>query len=343
MLRYKIMAIFCVLFLGVTEIARGVVVDWLYDAEIPVETQTLSDRAEAASSALREILTRVTGLRNLPMTKPVVEALRNPERYYSQYKFALLDDKTTYFQVSFESESVRGLVNRSALPIWGANRPKIIVWLVVEEGGSREVLGSGSEHSLVTGLRRRSRQRGLEISLPLMDLDEQLTISPSVVWGSFADSLYQASQRYGADLLLIGRATRSVSGNWITFWEFWLEKGEREFSFESQTAARGAERAVDEVGDELMQRFAVLGRASESIDLLVRGASSVDGYVALMRHLVAFEFINRVDVVEVTPDSVSLRVVTRSSVSQLGDLLSVDGVLVRESDEPLSFIWSGDS
>ena len=67
-----------------------------------------------------------------------------------------------------------------------------------------------------------------------------------------------------------------------------------------------------------------------------------------MRYLQSFEFIDRVDVLRVTAEVISLRVVTRSSRQQLADLLSVDGVLrtsrrdSAELDAAMALTWAGE-
>ncbi|MCZ6888632.1 MAG: DUF2066 domain-containing protein [Gammaproteobacteria bacterium] len=306
------------------------VVDWLYSIEVPVASQKPADRQRAARVALQQVLTRLTGLRNVPMSEPVLDALARPERYYAQYSFTSWPNGESGFQVRFESEALRALINRASLPIWGANRPKILAWLVIDSEPEREVLGAASLHPLAVGIRARARARGLPVALPLMDLEDQLSVGPSAVWGSLSETLYVASARYEADLLLIGRATERAMGTWVTSWEFWLQDGEREFTFETRTAEEGAELALDEVADELMQRFAVLGRDLEVVDLAVGGASSLVDYAAMMAYLYSLEFIDRVEVTRVTARQIDLRVHTRGSRVQLKDLFAADGRLIPE-------------
>lgn len=340
--------------------AHGEIVDWLYDVEVPARSQAANDQRNAARSALREMLMRMTGLQNLPMSEPVVRALNTPERYYVQYRFIQAqDDEEQRLRVSFEPKAVQELVSEAALPIWSADRPRVLAWLAVRENGRIHVLDSASDHPLAQGLRERSRQRGVPLRLPLLDLEDRELISPPAVWDGFAFSLHAASRRYDADVVLVGRASLDAEGSWRTRWEFWLNEAPREFSYSDATIEAGAIQAMDEVANELMQRSAVFGLDATTIEIAVRGAGSVHGYAELMRHLAGLEYIERVQVTAAEQETLTLRLVTRSTPERLGELLSKDGAFRRlpaipglpptrdggpsgsGPHEPITLLWHG--
>ena len=310
--------------------AHGEIVNWLYDVEVPATSQAEDDQRSAARSALREMLMRMTGLENLPRSEPVVGALNAPERYYVQYRFIQSEaDGEQRLRVSFEPKAVQDLVSEAALPIWGADRPRVLAWLAVRENGLVQVLDSTSDHPLARGLRQRSRQRGVPLRLPLLDLEDRELISPPAVWDGFAFSLHSASRRYDADVVLVGRAFLDAEGNWRTHWEFWLNDAPREFSYSDATIEAGAIQAMDEVANELMQRSAVFGLDATTIEIAVRGAGSIHGYAALMRHLANLEYIERVQLKAAEQETLTLRLLTRSTPERLGELLSKDGAFRR--------------
>ena len=312
--------------------AWGAIVPWLYNVEAPIESQGATERRNASRIALREMLTRLTGLRSVPMTEPVREALNEPGPYYVQYRFLPGDsDRGTRLGVSFSPEAVRDLVSRAALPIWSANRPRGLAWLTADDAGLRTVLSRESDHPAAAGLRDRARYRGIEIDLPFMDFEDAAGVTPGDVWNRFPYAIEFASRRYEPDLILLGRTWRQPLGNWISEWELWLDGGTRSFSFDTPTAEDGAVRAVDLVADELMTRFAVVGRRSRPIELEIHGIGTVADYAALMRALAELEFIDRVELLAAAPTATTLRVTTRSSRPRLAELLNAYGVL-RETD-----------
>ncbi|MYE11456.1 MAG: DUF2066 domain-containing protein [Gammaproteobacteria bacterium] len=329
--------------------AYGAVVPWLYDVEAPVASQGAADRRSASRTALREMLMRLTGLRSVPMSEPVQAALRDPGPYYVQYRFLPRNaEGEMRLGVSFSPKAVRDLVSEAALPIWSANRPVGLAWVAVAVEGTPTVLSAESDHPLAEGLRTRARQRGIEIGLPLLDEEDASRISVADVWYRFPYAIEQATARYEPDVVLVGRARADPLGEWVTEWEFRLDGGQRSFSFETQTPEEGAALAVDEVADELMDRFAVLGREATAFELEVLGVATVRDYATLMRGLGALEFIDRVELLSAGPARTTLRVTTRSSRSRLAELLSVYGLLEAEEDVPLqgsagflTLTWTG--
>ena len=317
--------------------AEGAVVAWLYDVEAPVASQDATDRRGASRTALLEMLTRLTGLRSVPMSEPVQAALRDPGPYYVQYRFLPGNaEGGMRLGVSFSPNAVRDLVSRAALPIWSANRPVGFAWVAAPVEGTLTVLSRDSDHPLAEGLRMRARQRGIEMGLPVLDAQDAARISVSDVWYRFPYAIEQATARYAPDVLLLGRGRPDPLGRWVTEWEFRLDGGQRSFSFETPTPEEGAALAVDEVADELMDRFAVFGREAAPIELEVRGIATVRDYAALMHALRGLEFIDRVELLAAAPAATTLRVTTRSTRARLAALLAVYGLLQPDAAGPLT-------
>ena len=317
--------------------AEGAVVAWLYDVEAPVASQGATDRRGASRTALLEMLTRLTGLRSVPMSEQVQAALRDPGPYYVQYRFLPGNaEGGMRLGVSFSPNAVRDLVSRAALPIWSANRPVGLAWVAAPVEGTATVLSRDSEHPLAEGLRTRARQRGIEMGLPVLDAQDAARISVSDVWYRFPYAIEQATARYGPDVLLLGRGRAGPLGRWVTEWELRLDGGQRSFSFETRTPEEGAALAVDEVADELMDRFAVFGREAAPIELEVRGIATVRDYAALMHALAGLEFIDRVELLAAAPAATTLRVTTRSTRARLAELLAAYGLLEPDGADPLA-------
>ena len=313
--------------------ADGNVVSWLYEVEAPIESQSPAHRRDASRAALGEMLVRLTGLRHVPLSEPVRDALRNPDPYYVGYRFLPRTAEREFrLGVSFSPEAVRELISRAALPIWSADRPAGLAWLAAEEDGAAIVLSRDSIHPLADGLRRRARERGIEIALPAMDAEDARRVSAQDVWFRFPDAIDRATARYAPDLVLLGHGQAQPLGRWVTEWELWLGGGRESYSFETATPDEGAALAVDAVADELMNRFAVLGRDARSVELEVRGIETVADYAGLMARLQGLEFIDRVEILAAAPGSTTVRVTTRSTESRLRELLAVYGILRSEEE-----------
>ena len=332
---------------------RADVIDWLYDVEVPVATQSSSDTRAAAARALATVLTRVTGLKVIPRNPMVTTALRNPGRFYARYRFVRKAggakdamDQQTVLEVGFDPRTIQDLVRSAALPIWSANRPRVLAWIVLEEDVP-SLAASDDTTPWVRTIKARSRDRGLLVQLPLMDLVDRERISGSTVSGGFSEQILGASERYGAQYVLTARIWMDGGGLWRGVGGLMFEGRQTNFAHEGETRDEVCEKVLDAVADELVQRFVVFGLHTEGISIWVSGITSVSEYGSLLRYLQSLEFIDRVDVAEVSIDRIRIVVHTRSTLRGLSELLYSDGVITRDASKNSDFglnqyVWRGE-
>ena len=354
--------------------ASAAVVPWLYTAEAAVRSQSAGDRHRAASTGLAEVLTRLTGLAPLPDHADVASALAAPERFYARYEYvqrqAEADAPAQVLVFHFDPGPVLRLLRQADLPVWAADRPRTLAWVVLQQQGERRLIGGAGPlaDAIAGSLRQRARERGLELSLPLMDLTDA-ALSPTAVWGLFWEDIDAASARYAPDLLLVGRLRQAVDG-WHTEWQLRsrgaaspvrlydlpLPAGSTRrnhqgepvadaFRHDRPTAALAASAAVDGVATTLAERFAVRG-ALTTIDAVVSAAQTVPRYAALLAYLQSREYIERVDVHTVRVDAIGLRLHSRSSPAQLRELLGMGnafapGAADAAAPGALALVWQG--
>ena len=365
--------LFTCLAIGCAPTAAAAAVDWLYDIEVQVASQADVERRRAASAGLAEVLSRVTGMVELPHHPEVADALRQPERFYARYEYSrrlpeaagdASPTPATFLTLRFEPASILAMLRAADLPIWAANRPTILAWVAVQRGEQRRVSSATAPGELAAALQRRARQRGLKLLLPLLDLRDSALATASI-WGLFWDDIQAASDRYAPDLLLVGRAVEGIDGRWSADWQLRAPQHVKPLalhrsdalavrrqerfdsfaeSFQQQAASAGAAAllALDGAANALADRFSVRGTLG-SIAVAVRGAQTVRGYASLLSYLQSQEFIERVDVDVVRPQTIGLRLHSRSNRAQLRKLLSVGDMLVAEAtaDGPLSLSWRG--
>ena len=332
---------------------RADVIDWLYDVEVPVATQSSSDTRAAAARALATVLTRVTGLKVIPRNPMVTTALRNPGRFYARYRFVRKAggakdamDQQTVLEVGFDPRTIQDLVRSAALPIWSANRPSVLAWIVLEEDVP-SLAASDDTTPWVRTIKARSRDRGLLVQLPLMDLVDRERISGSTVSGGFSEQVLGASERYGAQYVLTARIWMDGGGLWRGAGGLMFEGRQTNFAHEGETRDEVCEKVLDAVADELVQRFVVFGLHTEGISIWVSGITSVSEYGSLLRYLQSLEFIDRVDVAEVSINQIRIVVHTRSTLRRLSELLYSDGVITRDASMNSEFglnqyVWRGE-
>ena len=330
------------------------------------------------------MLTRVTGLREIPFGAKVDGAIRESERYYVRYGFATREIPReeggdvigeTHLETPLRAgRTLLDLLRRTGLPVWSADRPTVLVWVVLEReralnpgargprpshGRARHVISSGSVGALqevALAMHREARRRGIVLTVPLMDLEDRGLGGHGPLGTVLVGHHACTSRRYACDLMLLGRVAANPGGGWWSHWELKSQSGEtgtrrRRLSHEGSSPAAVAGEAVHRVADALARRFAVRGGDLDTIALTVRGAQTVRGYAAVLAYLQSREYIDRVDVSAVEPRALHLKLHSRSARDQLVELLLMGGYLSESrsaSPTPslagpgLELVWMGD-
>ena len=244
---------------------------------------------------------------------------------------------------------MQGLIRAAGLPIWRAQRERVLVWVVLADGTRRQILGTTSDVPLVAGLNQGARDRGLPLTLPLLDLEDQLAVDPAAVWGRLSQVIDPASRRYGADVLLLGRITpldADEEGGWDSDWEFWVDGVVVPFTTSGADLAGQGREAVDVLADELAARRVVHGRQAGQLQLAVSGIRSPADYGALLNYLASLEFVQNVGVTGLEAGRLWLLLDTPADPDRLLGTFERDGQLyddqlARVDDADLRLVWRG--
>jgi hypothetical protein len=322
--------------LGLPSLAAAVDVPTLYTAEVPLDEEADNPRDDAYVLALQEVLARVSGAELARNTLAIDELFPDPAAYVIQFRPGA--DDTLW--VSFDGDAVEQTLRNSGQLVWGANRPLTLVWLAVDWGqGSREIIGAddpesngGQGRSIDLNKRLRERvleiaeKRGLPLVFPLLDTTDLQGVTFSDIWGGFDERILDASQRYDANSVLIGRIRPSpVRENWSYY-----------FSGTDRSWNGPPEAIVGQVADLLAAEFSVGGNAPiETVTLGISGVQTVESYGELQKQLAGLSVIERFMIVEVIGDRLGYRVDVRGGADRLRRALRFNGLI--EQDRTADF------
>ncbi|MDG1462940.1 MAG: DUF2066 domain-containing protein [Gammaproteobacteria bacterium] len=301
--------------LVLTGLAQAARVQGLYSAEVELAANTANARSAAFSQALAEVLVKVTG------QNAVVERQRelfpNASQFIQQYRN--LDAGRIWVQ--FDERAVREVLDTATLPVWGAERPAVVVWMVIDEGqGQRSILGT-ADNSIISNvgntdayrkiLIERANARGLPIILPLLDAEDLSQVSAADIWGGFGDVTLAASKRYGADVALIGRLRKSGSEGVQVRWSLLIA--------ESKTPEWNGSIAdgPDGVADILALQLATFAASADAIILTVKDMKTLDQYATVLNYLRSLPVVEYVGVSRVMGTAVEFAVTSRSDSDRL--------------------------
>ncbi len=343
-LRHVFLLLLCCvpLFAGAAEVSE------LYSSK--VEVSATNNAWLNQRKALSEVLVKISGNSAVLKNEVIKKALQRARDYIVKQGEVTLDGQK-YFQAQFNKEKINQLLRTSHFGIWGKKRPQQVIWLVVDENFQRSVRGElDTDYApFIDAVKQHSHTRAVPMLFPLMDLDDDMMINSSDLWGQFTDPVAQASQRYGADNFVIAKIIKNRQDyqiNWSLYgrnsksqpYDIWLNG-----NFQGQLEELGYSLS-EKVANFLGSRYSVKDSGSnEQLLLTIDRVNSVSSYARLMKLLAAMPAIASVELASVRGSSVELNVTLIGSRTDLEQEISLEPNLRVIQDElgDRSYEWSG--
>jgi len=336
-------------------------VDNLYRERVLVADQSDDVRSQAGAEALRLVLLRASGRHALGESEVLRRALAKPLRLIESFRYetAVDDDEgqaQTRLQMTFSQSAVEALLREAELPIWPENRPSVLMWLVHDDlHAGRQVVAFADEPELEAQLVASARQLGLPQVLPLLDLQDQLSLGPEQLWQLDQQAIAAASVRYAVDAILVGRYSQTSGGEWLASWS--LQHRQQQQLFDSRGADLQAlfDKGLGEVANHFSGIYGITA-TDRRVDTLVMEVSGVDrfqSYVALTDYLDSLAVLRHVQLLEVRGQSLRFALQPEGRMSLLLDALALDkrlkpetvvsivGATQQRVPQLLRFYWAG--
>ena len=300
----------------------------LYEAEIAVADQSAAARAAASRAALAEVLVKVTGSAAAPAQPEFKTLLQQAEQAMQRYGYRTAEGGQS-LQVSFDRQAINQRIYDAGFPVWGRNRPQILLWLALEDAGGRTLVGGESRPELQSVVKDRAQRRGLPVSLPKLDRDDQTAVSVADVWGQFIEPVTQGSARYQADALLLGRVYSIGPERWRGHWTLRHAGSTASWEAGAGSVADVVAAGLNQVAENMARRYALVLKpgVSSVATLVVENVANVQDYARLSRYLGGLDPVGGVAVERVEGASVVYRVQVRGELQGLTQSLALGRVL----------------
>ncbi|MGN7510631.1 DUF2066 domain-containing protein [Aeromonas salmonicida] len=337
MLKRVVTALCC----GLSFMVSAAQVTDLYQGKAP----TSGDMVAAQSQALGDVLVKVTGKRDILTQPDVVKALAAPGEYVQHYGYQDVGP-VKFLKADFNVAKVNALISQSKFSLLGPARPQMALWLVINEG-ERRILPDQSSDGWASALRTQSQAMGLPVSIPLMDLDDNMAVNATDVWGRFAAPILQASQRYGAEMVVLGKLTPE-GDKWSIDWGLYGPKAGGELAeltrgSSSGTQAEVAQHFADELAAWLVQNYgARISGVASSQTLVVEGLSGIDGMITVQKMLQGMASVTKVTIGKLEGDKVTFELSLQGDKAELIRGLQLESRLrqIDDNDSGLRYQWS---
>ena len=318
--------------------ALAVVVKGLYEAEVPVLDQGNEERDRAMTIGLAEVIGKVTGDARAAGYEAVLKATKNPSKFVQQFRYrriqknyqgVVMPEATRMAWFRFDERAVNKMLQKTGLPVWGKTRPVALAWIAVEQDGARFILGGEANEDLRAMLEFEAKRRGLALLLPLMDLEDQQTITFSDVWGEIQVAINKASARYQADAVLVGKLSLSPTDEWQVVWSLFESGSHLRWEGQYPLINDALESGVAGSLDLLARRYAQVFTEDQpgEIELSVGGVTSLHDFARLSKYLKSLGQVKAIYPTRIEPRAVSFRLDIRGDSEGLRQTIALGNTL----------------
>lgn len=333
MLTRTIVVFLALLLSGIGTSAKGVD---LYQGEVVVQDQSPETRRSALSRALAQVLVKTTGNPAAPEAGGVAPHLSSAPQYVQQFQYRTEErprpgdeppQRVLLLSARFDPTAVERILRDAGLARWGQERPTVLMWLVMQTGEGRQLVGT--DRPLVTSaIHRAARRRGLPVLLPLLDLADQQAVSERELWGGFTDSLAGASERYGTRTFLLGRIS-SRDEAWLGRWTLYDQGRETYFESRDGDLDQVLDAGIASAANALGERYAVSlsEQAGSRIRVAVEGVNDLADYDRVLDYLRGLTPVQQVDLDLVRGKTMSLRISLNAGLDRLDQIVALGEVL----------------
>ena len=320
----------------------------LYQERIVVSgNATPKEQDSAIKQAFKQLLVRGTGIR-ATLDEPAIAAeLGQGSRFLSSFRFEessefftnILGEQvaTKAMVLDFDKATVDDLLIQNRLPVWGARRPDVLIWLADRLDGQDHILSDSETTEVSELLASEAAARGVPLLLPIMDLTDTLNLSFADVNGLFSQDIEFASGRYNAEAVLAGRIVQresDYSADWLL-----LFKGERtRLPVLSGTLADIVSEGLNMVAERMSKQYAFVSdpQLSGSVRLRVVNITDLTEFAAIERYLQSVNLITGITAHHFSATDIVFELSISGDRMQLADLLTLDGQLVRIEEASLA-------
>jgi len=309
-------------------------VEGLYETEVLVTSQGRDERNAAIRMALDEVLVRVSGDRNTPRLDALQGLYRRSLQLVQQYRYralprgtGLIDDQpggmSQVLWVSFDAAAIDQALRKASVPLWGQVRPATLVWVVVEDAGVRALMGADTMPQSKQVMQQQAERRGLPLFVPLWDLEDQVALRFTDVWGNFQDAILRASARYATEAVLVGRLYRQSGDIWESRWTLYQGSETAHWSLSSPSQNEVLSAGVDGVADHLGRRFAKVFDESQSgrVKVVVKDLRTLEDYARAAQFLQSLDVVTAMQVESVVGETVTFDLLVRGDSEGLAQTI----------------------
>jgi uncharacterized protein len=300
------------LVMGLPQIVLGQTVS-PYNVVVPVSDTSSTQRSQAFSTALGQVLTRVSGGQDLRGKSGYDDAMQNAAGIVQQFQYqrGAGNPPSLTLSITFDQGAVQRLVTQMGASTAGIKPPL----LLVVQGSDGKVLGKDDLGTLSDAVNKHGYKVSYADPTQLPDLGKLAAADPA--------ALSAISRLYHTGLVLVGNV-HANSADWTLISggqaQHWSAQGSDDGLF-----ADAGKSAADRLGKALN----VIGATEVNGKLWISGLHSAMDYANLLATLRADPSVEKVSSLGAQDDSVLLIVKASKPLGDLATDLAASGRLMQ--------------
>ncbi len=317
--------------------AQAVRVQGLYEAEVRVTERSPEAQPAAFRQALLQVLVKLSGDQNIAADSAASGLLDKAGRYIQQFGYrqdeaaVAVDDtqgKGLRLWARFDQQALSRDMRAAGLPVWGSERPAVLVWLAVDDAAGKRLI-SADDTDWVAPLQQAAARRGIPLVFPLLDLQDTAQVSYADVHQGFREVLLRASQRYATEVVVSVDLRQALTDVWEGRWQLFSAQQERQWRVQGDQPQLLLEEGLDGAATLVAQQFASGSSfaGNSGMSLQVSGIHSLADYARVLRYLQSLDVVTRVDVRRVVPDEVSFTLIAHADTQSVQRTIALGRVL----------------
>jgi hypothetical protein len=193
-----------------------------------------------------------------------------------------------------------------------------LLWLIDEQGFTREILSESDHSTLPTVVNDFANERGLPITLPLMDFTDASQINIADIWGRFLEPVKVASARYSAEGIIIVRVSNSsllsmvdgetdckplcLNNNFVLDWSLITEEQIFSQQYQGTEQATLLSQALSDITTIIYQAYALSTTANDEFLIEVANVSSIKSYMEISTFLTNLSSVKSIKLIKAEGD-----------------------------------------
>jgi hypothetical protein len=385
MKKFSYHTIFCLAILF-APLLQAKIVPNLYQVMVPVSSQAGQLRQQAIDDAFKQILIRVSGNSQIMQNSDIEAALKNANQYMQQYSYTQTPLTGTeadnnpgatrlVLQVVFDPAQIKQLLQQVAQPVWGRDRPTMLIWVVEGDSQNRHFVSLSTPDKTLQMIQQLAQQRGLPLVWPAVpeaqsqdtmakqpasqdNLSSQASqagqqnnlsssnsdnavsnnsISLDDVWQPNLENVQHFSQTYGADVIAIVRIFNNAN-QWDAQWTLIVNNEKLVWQSSDENEWTVVQQGITNIADALGQRFAVEGtKKNNQVTVTITNLTSLSDFVMAQKYLRQLTPVHTVELKQIDSDAAQFAIVYEGSQSDFVKAIQLDKKLMAVQPEDSEF------